>query len=322
MSNFKPSPEVLELWTSTRKAKEQLGDIFFHPRIYSTVGYNSDKYWVLFAAFIELASLLMAIFLLGFNPYIIIGAVIAILLDAVLAVKLHTGQKNINKYQCKLALIMYEGEKRIIPDASFKDKKETYNRAIAIWVRKKNPYAIALLLIATVKAFFGFIALQPYGIISFLVPPLFYLAAYVHIKHTGYWWAERTFRKKYEKEEAIFHYQDANGQLLGSTYYIDKENLIPIENIPQDIAIEFAAYANNHNAGGLTNDIILGGNNNSHKIIYHPSTKTFSLSFWGPIKDEELFQLVNNCGMKNVIKSFIGYNGLKEQKFIQPEIPK
>lgn len=335
MSNFQPSKEVLEMWCSTRKSRHKLGDNFYHPRIFSTVDYKIDRNWFLLAFFIEISSLLIAIFFTGFNPFIIIGAIGASLFDVLCAIWLHGGQKYINKFRCKLELTMYEGQMEVIDDRTFRTQKETYKRAINAWENKRYPLIVIIILIAIVKCIFSFIALFPYGLIAFVVPLFFFLAAYIHIKHTGYWWAERKFLKQYEIEEAKFHFEDANNKLKGSKYFIDNSTPFQFNNLPDEVKDDFhkkyltfsdhekqrRRINRKHKQENDSSNIIIYGENAIHKIIYDEQTGVYFLSAWGSIKDNDLFELIEESGMRDSLKSYIGYCGLKEQKFEEPSLP-
>ena len=213
MSNFKPDKNVQEQWTSTRKANKVIGSNFTHPRLFSTVGYSNDLLMFVLAFSIELGTLFIAIFFSGFNPFLIFGASALMGLDLWFANLLHKNQKNINKFNCQLELSLYEERMKLKDAKTISDDQKGFTRSISTYENKKILLKVVLVLFAAAKAFFGFLVLSPYGMaVAIGVPAFFFIAAYIHINNTGYFFAERKRLKRFNLQEAIFIAENAQGR--------------------------------------------------------------------------------------------------------------
>lgn len=330
MSNFNPSKDVLEKWTSTRKAKKTLGNNFSHPRIFSTVGYANDKLMFAIAFTIELITLFIAIFLSGFNPFLIIGASALFGLDLWFAKLLHKNQNNINKFNCELELAIYESKMNLKDSKTASDTQKLAIRAADKYESKKLLLKLALFVFAAAKAFFAFLVLSPYGMaVAIGVPAFFFIAAYIHINNTGFFFSESKRRSLFSNEESIFIAENGEGRTSDyGTYDAVDVRIVDIDKLPEIKSELENLYKNlsndekNERRVNLQNlkdisskKIILFGLRDTHKIVYDETSAIYYLRRWGNIQDDHFFQLIDNSPMTPQLKSFIGYEGLKTQYF-------
>jgi hypothetical protein len=333
--NFNIPSELLDKWTSTRKAPRRLGSNLTHPRIFSTVDYSIDRNWFIFAMIIELSTILIAIFFTGFNFIYITITCIIVAIDVICAIFLHKPQAQINKLRCKYELNNYEGINGIIDEKLCNGKRKGFEEEEKKLSRKKLIFVIIILLIAIIKSLGVIIALAGESfMVLYIVPVLFFLTAYVHIRHSGYFLAERTFRKELVKEEKIFFREQALAESQTKIEnLISVESLNEIEHLPDALKNELnniiakmpseeklqRKYDNKRNLDTTSQNILvfINKNNDNIRLLYDEKNDNYKLSSWGEVLDNNLFALIDGGGVTEDLKSFIGYYGLKlqSQKF-------
>ncbi|MCO5945379.1 hypothetical protein [Mucilaginibacter flavidus] len=344
IGNFRIPPSVLDNWRPTRKAPRKLGSIFEHPRIFSTVGYRADRNWFIFALIIEAATILVSIFVIEFDFIYVSVACLVVAIDIIFAFLLHKPQDHINKLRCSIALNDYRGKTGSVDKITAGDIANGFEDEIKKTQRKKIFFIAVIILVAIVKSIGVMIALSDDDavLLPYVIPILFCLTAYVHIKHTGYFLSEwyvfrRSFykeRKKYFKDMA--NLPDKNTDL---TELVRVEQKVPLPNIPPVLKAELDALVYkikvNKEPGRRFDEkrepkessdfitLFKNDNNSNVRIVYDDSKNSdapenevvdtssrYYLTSWGRILDDNLFDLVDGAGMNAELKSFIGYNGL------------
>lgn len=327
MNNFNPPNQVLEKWTATRKAQMKLGSDFFHPRIFSTVGYSRDRFLFIVALVIEFVAVAVAVFFTGFNFIMIIGSCILVGFDLWLAFLLHKRQSDVNKLNCKLELAIFEQRRGLKNDLKVKAEITGIEASIDSYERSTTRYLIiiALVLIATLKIIFGFLALIPYGMaVAIGVPAFFYVAAYIHIKHTGYFNAQYDFLKVFAKYNSQYH--AAVAEHKPTDLEVRYADITELEDIPENVKAELhkryqklisndkGVKINDKNeVDENSNEVILYGENHIHKVVYNEKNNSYCLQNWGLITDNDLFELLNSYPIPENVKAYLGYFGLKRQ---------
>lgn len=343
IGNFNIPPAVLDNWRPTRKAPRKLGSIFEHPRIFSTVGYRADRNWFIFAMIIELATIFVAVFVIEFDFVYVAVACVVVLVDVIFAFLLHKPQDHINKIRCYIALNDYKGKTGRIELKASNDTAEGYKNELKSSQRKKIFFIVVIILIAIVKSIGVMIALSDDDavLLPYIIPILFCLTAYVHIKHTGYFISEFTFRSSFYKERKKYFKEMANLDDKNSapTYLITVESKMPISDIPSAIKAELDALVHkiktNKERGRRfdakrdekeDSDFIIlfkNDNNSNVRLVYDDSknaddvenvvvdtSNRYYITSWGRVLDDNLFDLIDGAGMSSELKSFIGYSGL------------
>jgi hypothetical protein len=184
----------------------------------------------------------------------------------------------------------------------------------------------------------GALALVSFSLsLAYIVPALFALTAYIHIQHTGYYFAESGwfggFRAMYNKAHDNFNSRkpDKNDNYY---YHIDDESEHSLNNISNSVKTELDQVRsklsadeinkrrfNDRRVADLTaNNILIYGlkNQQSVRVIFNEHTGAYVLTSWGPITDAELTKLINGSAMSDNVKSYMGYSGLKSQNYNVP----
>ena len=347
--DFNIPTTILNGWISTRKSPRKLGDKFEHPRIFSTFGYKTDRNWFAFAIVIEIATILVSIFVIEFNFVYVSIALVVVAIDIICAIFLHKPQYNINKLKCYMALNDYKGKIEPAELIATTEISKGYKDELNKFERKKIFFVVIIILVAIVKSVGVIIALSDdtddSALIPYIIPVLFGVTAYVHIKHTGYFLSEFLLRKSFFKERTKYYAEKAN--LEGDSR--EPENLIKVEmrgklqNIPLSIKNDLDKIVqrikDNNEKGRRFNErrgepdessdfitLYKYDNNNNIRIVYDDSkgsgvngakpddsSQRYYLTSWGKILDENLFDLIDSTGMDSDLKSYIGYSGLKIQ---------
>ncbi|MEO6977257.1 MAG: hypothetical protein ABI113_02730 [Mucilaginibacter sp.] len=341
--NFNLPPDVLEKWTSTRKSPRSLGSKLIHPRIFSTVQFKTDRNWFFFAMTIEAATILVAIFFTGFNLIYIGIALLVVIIDVLCAIFLHKPQDEINKINCKLDSNNYEGVMNFIDERKFNGIRKGLDEEKKKLKNKKILFIIVIILVALVKSFGVIIALADESFMLFyVIPVLFALTAYVHIKHSGYYLAERLFLKELTKAEKVFYRQQALGErtppnLITAESNNKNEFLTPalkkelddflqklLDGLRSPLSQTLIAgerYNGQRHLDPESKKILLfvNPNNDNIRILYDESRGEYLLSSWGEILDDNLFALIDGGSIiSDELRSNFGYCGLKlqSQRFV------
>jgi len=131
----------------------------------------------------------------------------------------------------------------------------------------------------------------------------------------------------------------AKGQSSNSIYYISTSTPYPLQNLSKDLRHELEnklkeiqslneeeknkLRIDEKNLNNInSSDLIIAGKNKVHRLLYNEISNEFRFSFWGNIKDNELFEMIKECGLSEDLKSYLCYIGLKAQNISEPDMPK
>jgi hypothetical protein len=193
--SFKPN-QIKELWLATRKETLQGTE---HPGFFQTIGYTTDRNWVIISSIIELAAIFITIqggIIRG--GWYLVAAIAAVLLfvffDYIGAKLHHSPISHKQEYKCKLALVDDDDNSQniIIGIRSELNRKS----------QRKTGGTILIILSAILKL----LALFLLGTMGFvflgIMTVLYILAVYIHLNHTGYFLAEISTRKEINKQHS------------------------------------------------------------------------------------------------------------------------
>lgn len=195
--HFQPDRNALAAWLATRKANLQIGTVSI-PGFYADHKFTDDQAWYFGAVSGELVGAFLTVLggIRKGGPFLI-GAVILVLMfvscDIFFAIKLH---RNAAK-KCYLRNQLYlTGD----ADPQFRRNLEIQyeDGQLVDFVLKIAIVLIALIKLAAIVLlgiFNNLLAYAPIGV-------LYLFVSYVHIYHTGYWWAywrtARMFNHQYK----------------------------------------------------------------------------------------------------------------------------
>jgi len=191
---FEPNANARRAWLSTRKKPITCGNQSL-PGFYQTVDYEKDFGWVMLAACVESAAVILTIyggFIKG-GPYII-GSIIVVLLFLVFDI---VGANFVHRNVAKKCEI----KSRILFTSDNGAKQGLRNE-----LKKGNGIVvlgILLIVISSVLKISAILLLGKFALLFYIVMSVLYLLViYVHIAHTGYYLAERRtgimFREQHE----------------------------------------------------------------------------------------------------------------------------
>jgi len=218
--DFQPSEESRKKWLSTRKNPQPIGIINF-PGYYKTDGYSSDKYWFLLAFGVEIVALIVTIIggfskSTGFGIVAVIIVILFVLFDFLGARLVHKFVGEIQKIKNQI-LIENDPTKIEGHYLNIKKYKTDFSKYLGVFL---------IILSSLLKVFSIYILISRFPLsLVYIMVISYLLVIYIHIKHTGYWYAEfilrRSFRKEYEKY--------AVGKVAGN---IDTNNIASSKKMP------------------------------------------------------------------------------------------
>ena len=189
---FEPDRDALSRWLYTRKA--QIGSKK-RPGFYSTLNYATDQFWFLIALIAEFIGVFVLIysgFALGDNLFAaiaVVGAIALLLVDIFLAYKLHRnhGEKCFLKNQ----IVLMEDRK----NEGLTLKRISSGKGMDFF------YSFLIILIALIKLA-GIVLLGTFNHIALYIffAFMFFIIAYVHINHTGYWIYEWSTARAFKRQ--------------------------------------------------------------------------------------------------------------------------
>lgn len=193
---FEPNHDARKVWLGTRKGKK-VGNI---SGFYSTEGYHSDTSWVIVAICIELIAVGLTIYG-GFNKggVWLIVAIIAIcafvILDFIGANLYHKPEAGRNLARANNELANAANEVQAAGGFQLQMQEgKGYKFFGGFFIILSSFIKIASILL-----------LGNFNIIIYLVIAMFYfLVVYIHIKHTGYFWAEWSATRMFERQHDLW----------------------------------------------------------------------------------------------------------------------
>jgi hypothetical protein len=192
--NFSPSQNTLGLWLKTRKTENN-----FKPGLIETVDYSRDLAWSIFSILIEFSAFFLTLFgawriyvaggKMIFFITALIFVVVFIALD-IIGIMLHGQDKPQKVLDKSHAAITYNPiQKGLILDKINSITTRTFVGVILLCIS-------SLLKIIAISVFF-----KDSGLAGTIVLMIFYIVVvYIHMYHTGYWWAARKVQKKINAE--------------------------------------------------------------------------------------------------------------------------
>lgn len=203
---FQPSAETLKKWLSTRKPSFPISSISF-PGFFSDEGNSSDQNWFIFALIGEVLGLGASIYAgliaedIGTLIFAVVVVIVFIILDIFFAIKLHRNEGN--KTLILSRMLAFDED-------NVKERQEIKNMEYEIKKGKSVDffYKFGIIIIALTKSI-GLFLLEALGpdapiILYLLIAIIYFIVAYVHIYHTGFFLAYTSTQKAIDKEHQGF----------------------------------------------------------------------------------------------------------------------
>lgn len=274
-NDFQPSPEALNLWLSTRKSNINIGGVSM-PRFFSDTGNSADSNWFYLACFGEALGLGSTIYggMRSGGIFLIFATLciaMFIICDFFFAVKLHRNKAKICKNE---SLVLLKDDS--INDHS-KIAAEILKLRLEIEQGKFSDFLLqtGIIFIAFVKVI-GIVLLGVFNNLVLYLPfaIIYFIVAYVHIAHTGYYFAYKATQKKINSDYLEFatgeHIAKEMRQLISTPSIL---NHMPIKHNPHEIVKNLEEVGESNyiiKAKGLLTDEdiqnLVDGQNNSNKI--------------------------------------------------------
>ncbi len=202
-TDFQPSTEALEKWLSTRKSSINVGGVSM-PQFFSDTGNSADTNWFYIACAGELLGLVVTIYG-GFKNggIFLIFATLSIIMfvfcDFFFAILLHRKKAAICKTQT-LILLKDDAKKSALAKLDLDLQKGRFLDFLLV---------SAIILFALFKVV-GVVLLGVFNNLILYLPIaiVYFIVAYIHVMHTGYYFAYRTTENKIAKDYIEF----AHGQ--------------------------------------------------------------------------------------------------------------
>ncbi len=291
-TQFQPSTESLEKWLSTRKKSINVGGVSM-PQFFSDTGDSVDSAWFFIACIGELFGLIVTIYG-GFKHggIFLIFATLSIIMfvfcDFFFAILLHRKKSTICKKQ---TLILLKDDSKILLNG-----KSPKAALAKLDLDLKKGRFIDFLLISGIIlfAFFKIIGIvllgifvnlilyMPIGILSFIV-------AYIHIMHTGYYFAYRATQNSIDRD----YFEFARGRHQAKEFSLpvalnNQLRNMPIRHNPHEIVLNPAYNDGLHYLikarGILTDDDIinlLDGQEKQDKIPLFQACRRLQVESYG-----------------------------------------
>ncbi len=222
-SDFQPSSQTLRKWLGTRKPDLTIAGMNV-PGFLGDSGNSTDTTWFWVAVLGEIAGLVATMYggVRGGGEFLIVallGVLMFIFCDFFFASKLHRNEGK----KCTL-----KTEKFLLDDSNTAKigmmEIELQKGGVTDFILKAAIILIALIKVAAIVLLGVFNSLMLY--IPFMI--IFLIVAYVHIRHTGYYFAYYLTQKAIDKERRQY-----NGKVFEA---IDAEQMVetplPLRNLP------------------------------------------------------------------------------------------
>lgn len=191
--NFQPSVETLRKWLSTRKPTLNVGG-YQVPGFFSDLNVSADRNWFYIAVLGELIGFIITIYG-GFRSggvFLILaasGIIMFIFCDFFFAVKLHRRKGKITEIKSRQIL-------ETDPAQQLALKQQLASGSLTDFF-----YQLSLILIVIMKIA-GIVLLGIFNSLILYFPFIifYFIVAYVHLNHTGYYFAFMSISRSIEKE--------------------------------------------------------------------------------------------------------------------------
>ena len=229
---FQPSSQTLSKWLATRKGDIVVGRIPM-PRYFSDVGNSKDQFWFIIAIIGELLGLGTA--LAGgmrsggtFLIFAAISIIMFIFCDFFFAYKLHRNKENV----CRLSSMQLLIDDNEAADLA-KIRQQLNKGKFADFM-----YQAGIIIIALVKVV-GIVLLGVFNELIVYVPfaIIYFIVAYIHIQHTGYYFAYRGVENAMDRDYNEFINGENKAQEIRERVSTTKPLVdLPIKHNPHQIA--------------------------------------------------------------------------------------
>lgn len=283
-SDFQPSTESLEKWLSTRKSSVNVGGVPM-PQFFADTGNSTDSAWFLIACIGEVIGLIVTIwggFKNGgmFLIFATLSIIMFVFCDFFFAILLHRKKATTCKTQTLILL---------------KDDSKKAALAMLDLDLKKGRFADFMLVSGIILfAVFKVVGVVLLGVFNNLILYLpiaivYFIVAYIHIMHTGYYFAYRATQNKIEKD----FFEFAHGHHQAKTFSLpvalaNKLKNMPIRHNPHEIVLNPAYNDDLHYLikarGILTDDDIinlLDGQEGQDKIPLFKACRQLQVESYG-----------------------------------------
>ncbi len=198
-----PEQDTIDRWKQTRKhpenAYKQYGQ-FRYPGYYTLQGYKEDRTFFLIAIIAEILFLAAVPFVIGgLDIYLGIAAAFLVLIDLIGAFFAHVGQAKITDAKKELSVHQYKKASGIQVDLnairSAEQKISNTEWSASRLIGK------SLVIIGAIAKIFGMtLVAGGFGAIPLVVLVLYGFLAYIHIRHTGFFYSGYTFKNKLKRD--------------------------------------------------------------------------------------------------------------------------
>lgn len=279
---FEPDFQTKQKWLSTRKEPFH-NNVVHLPGFYQNSESNADSilFWMAFT--FEMVTVCLILFG-GLNKsesimrWASVGtAVLLIILDAIGAYWVHKQKGEI----CKLNNLMLAD-----PDNQKGYEKEKEKGSSFNFLGKSFIILSGILKMGGIFLFFGI----PLTVL-FILPLIYGFIIYIHIFHTGYYFANKSFKNRYNNQQDEFA--------------VDKKN---------GIMSKYSAVIRHHEIISTTR--LLPPNSSSrvvgqHELALNSKTNKYTLTTKGVLRDDEIHRFMDGLG--NDQKAIISLECLKHQ---------
>jgi hypothetical protein len=276
VNEFKPSSEYIELFLSTRKTPRVLPYGFTMPGYFHTDHYKRDKNWFNLAIFIEL----LAFFLTVNGGYsrggewgfiAILTALFFIVFDIVGAQLLHN---KVSK-KCRYLNLAVIEKDPIAAEGFIKEAKA---------VNGKQILGYCLIIFSAFLKYFALFLLGSFklSILSIIIL-LYLIVIYIHIYHTGYFFAEFKRIQTLKKEQNLFR----------------KELMLKAQGLSIESQFQASTIIGQNSIGGFLRLNLPEGHvsYDGHKLIetiIGPDLYSYRLETKGLLTDEQIISFTQN----------------------------
>jgi len=283
-TDFQPSTESLEKWLSTRKKSINVGGVSI-PQFFSDTGDSADSAWFFIVCIGELLGLIVTIYG-GFKNggVFLIFATLSIIMfvfcDFFFAILLHRKKSTICKTKT-LILLEDDSKKAALAKLDLDLKK---GRVIDFLL-------ISGIILFAVFKIIGIILLSVFNNLILYIPIgiVYFIVAYIHIMHTGYYFAYRATQNSIDRD----YFEFAHGRHQAKEFSLpvalnNQLNNMPIRHNPHEIVFNPANKDGLHYLikakGVLTDDDIknlLDGQEGQDKIPLYKACRRLQVESYG-----------------------------------------
>lgn len=299
--DFEPGPHTKSMLLGTRKQQRRIGGIEF-PGLFSTEQVVSDVRWIWGVGILEMIGLIALYYVVWDSTELSALAVfgicgVAILCDCVFAVLHHFLA---TPKQCEIAnekLLFLEAMRS--PDERklrYTDYMNLNRFKIPTWKQIVVFGASVIIVILSIIKAISLVTWLPQQLTDtiktiIIVPCLlsYFIVAYIHLTHTGYWTAYRRYILSYNRD--LYRYNDKEKAFQRKPFWVDIDMANFIEDmnntefstiIPDDADTRRQQVEN-----GLKTIQV-----HSHTITYNSANNKYRFTIMGRLLDSELQRMV------------------------------